>query len=154
MTRLVLVLLAARVAWIVVATVIPGGGYLARVRSVTDGDTLRVGWTGRGHPIRVRNVDAAERSHRGGPRATRVMARTARVGWLVFVAPKLVGRRGILPRRRAMSFDRVVARVWILGVAPLGLLLILQGGAVRWSHAKRARSPLRGRVLRWLYRAR
>ena len=152
--RIVPALLLARLVWVVAATVLPGGGYLARVRSITDGDTLRVGWVGRGRPIRVRNIDAPERATRGGPRGTRVMARTARVGWPVFVAPKLVGRRGWWPRRRVRSHERVVARVWVFGVLPLGLLLIVQGGAAWWPYDKKTRSPLRGRVLGRIYRAR
>lgn len=86
------------------------------VTHVRDGDTVEV----RGVPVRIANLDCAERGTAAGRRATQAMARLARGGPLTC---QLSGRR---------SYDREVGTCAMADGRDIGVVLIAQGVCTRW----------------------
>lgn len=86
------------------------------VTKVRDGDTVEVS----GVPIRIANLDCAEKGTAAGQRATRVMLRLASAGPL---ACNLTGRR---------SYDREVGTCHLADGRDIGNLLISEGVCSRW----------------------
>ncbi|MEQ8291980.1 MAG: hypothetical protein RIA08_07230 [Roseovarius sp.] len=88
-------------------------GTVTRVR---DGDTVEIS----GVPIRIANLDCAEKGTAAGERATRVMLRLASAGPL---ACNLTGKR---------SHDREVGTCHLADGRDIGNLLISEGVCSRW----------------------
>lgn len=88
-------------------------GTVTRVR---DGDTVEIA----GVPVRIANLDCAEKGTDAGEKATRVMLRLAEAGPL---ACNLTGRR---------SYDREVGTCRMADGRDIGQLLISEGVCNRW----------------------
>ncbi|MEQ8897824.1 MAG: hypothetical protein RID23_12095 [Roseovarius sp.] len=88
-------------------------GTVTRVR---DGDTVEVS----GVPVRIANLDCAEKGTPDGERATRVMLRLVSAGPL---ACNLTGKR---------SYDREVGTCHLADGRDIGNLLISEGVCNRW----------------------
>jgi endonuclease YncB( thermonuclease family) len=88
-------------------------GAVTRVR---DGDTVEIS----GVPIRIANLDCAEKGTAAGERATRVMLRLASAGPL---ACNLTGKR---------SYDREVGTCQLADGRDIGNLLVSEGVCSRW----------------------
>jgi len=93
-----------------------GTGLAGPVTHVRDGDTVEV----RGVPVRIANLDCAERDTAAGRRATQAMARLADSGPL---ACRLSGRR---------SYDREVGTCAMSDGRDIGAVLIAQGVCAPW----------------------
>ncbi|KZY32926.1 hypothetical protein A3731_21370 [Roseovarius sp. HI0049] len=86
------------------------------VTKVRDGDTVEIS----GVPVRIANLDCAEKGTAAGERATRVMLRLASAGP---VACNLTGKR---------SYDREVGTCHLADGRDIGNLLISEGVCSRW----------------------
>lgn len=87
-----------------------------KVTKVRDGDTVEIA----GVPVRIANLDCAEKGTTAGERATRVMLRLAEAGPL---ACNLTGRR---------SHDREVGTCQMADGRDIGKLLVSEGVCKRW----------------------
>jgi endonuclease YncB( thermonuclease family) len=87
-----------------------------RVTHIRDGDTIEVS----GVPVRIANLDCAERGTTAGDRATAAMRRIAS------------GATAICALEGRMSYDRQVGVCSVSGVGDVGEALISSGACARW----------------------